>query len=86
MAALLGGDIFFTDFIAADGGESDGGEEVDFLDDPLELWFPIDGFEDSASGGRGEYVVGDALDFHFGSGETGKIAGDVEFDVAGHGG
>lgn len=71
--------------VAADVGEADAFEDVDAVDDPADLWFPVDGFKDTASGGRGDDVVGDALDLHFGSGEAGEIAGDVEFDAVGHG-
>ena len=43
-----------------------------------------DGRIGTAGGGRGDDVVGDALDFHFRSGETDEIARDVEFDAVGH--
>jgi len=58
---------------------------VDSVDDPSDLRFPIDGFED-ATGSRGsDDVVGDSLNLHFGAGKAGEIAGDVEFYGGGHG-
>ena len=51
------------------------------------IWgVPVDGFEDTPRGGRGDDVVGDALDLHFGAGEAGEVAGDMKFDAVGHGG
>ena len=50
-----------------------------------ELRFPVDGLKDATRGGWGDGVVGDTLDFHFRSSETGEVAGYVEFDAVGHG-
>ena len=41
-------------------------------------------FNDAAGGGWGHDVVGDALDFHFGTGKEGVIAGDFEEDAVFH--
>lgn len=71
---------FFADFVAADVGEADGVEDCDAVDDPTDLRFPVDGFENAAGGGRSDDVVGDALDLHFGTGEEGVVAGDFECD------
>lgn len=79
-----GGGGFGADFVAADVGEADGLEDVDPVDDPADLGFPVDGFEDAAGGGGGDDVVGDAFDLHFGAGEAGEVAGDVESDGGGH--
>ena len=75
---------FDADFVAPDVSEADGTENVDAVDDPADLRFPVDGFEDAARGGRCDDVVGDALDFHFRAGEAGEFAGKVEFDAVGH--
>ena len=71
----------FADFVAPDVGESDGVEDVYFIDDPADLRFPVNGFEDTTRGGWCNDVVGDALDLHFRAGEEGVIAGDLEVNV-----
>jgi hypothetical protein len=73
-----------ADFVAADVGKADGLEDVDAVNDPADLRFPVDGLEDATGGGWGDDVVGDALDLHFRSGEAGEVARDVEFDAVGH--
>src|SRR5690606_22436691 len=80
-----GGRHFAADFVATNGGEADGIEDVDAVDDPADLRFPVDRFENAASGGGRDDVVGDALGLHFGAGKAGEIAPDVELDTVGHG-
>lgn len=88
LAAHLGGGGFggfVGDFVAAHRGEADRGEDVDLVDVPAELGFPVNGFEDAAGGGGGDDVVADAFDFHLRTGEAGEVAAGVEFDSLGHG-
>ncbi len=75
---------FGSHFVAADIGEANGLENVKAVDDPADLGFPVDGFKDAAGGGRGDDIVAHALDLHFGPGEAGEIAGEMEFDAEGH--
>ncbi len=42
------------------------------------------GLKNAAGGRWSDDVVGDALDFHFGAGEEGVIAGDFEVDAVFH--
>ena len=73
-----------ADFVAADVGKTNGFEDVDAVDDPADLGFPINCLQNAAGGRWGDDIVGDALDLHFGPGEAGEVAGDVEFDAVGH--
>lgn len=73
---------FFTNLITPDVGEANGVEDVDFIDDPADLRFPIDGFEDATRGGWSDDIVGDAFDLHFGPREEGVIASDFEIDMS----
>jgi len=79
-----GGGGFFADLVAPDVGEADGVDDGDAVDEPSDLGFPVDGFEDATGGGGGDNVVGEALDLHFRAGEEGEFTGDVEFDGGGH--
>jgi len=47
---------------------------MDAVDDPADLRFPVDGFEDATGGGWGDDVVGDAFHLHFGAGEACEFA------------
>lgn len=77
---------FLADLVAANRGEVDGLDDVNCIDDPADLRFPVDGFEDAAGGGGGDDVIGDALGFHLRAGEAGEVAPDVKFDSVRHGG
>ena len=68
----LGG--LFADLVASDVGEPNGVENGDLVDDPAELGFPVDGFENAPGRGRGDDVVGDTFDFHLRAGEEGVVA------------
>lgn len=57
---------------------------MDAVDDPADLRFPVNGFEDATSCGGRDDVIADALDLHFRTGEAGEVAADVECDW--HGG
>jgi hypothetical protein len=57
---------------------------VNLLDDPLKLWFSVDGLEDAACSVRGDDVVGDTRYLHFRTGETGEVTGDIAFDATSH--
>lgn len=76
---------FDTDFVAPDVSEADGAEDVDAVDDPADLRFPVDGFENATGRRRSNDVVGDAFDFHFRAGKAGEFASEVEFNAVGHG-
>ena len=76
---------FGANFVAADVGKTDGLEDMNAVDDPADLRFPIDGLKNTAGGGWGDDVVGDALDLHFRPGEAGEVAFDMELDAEGHG-
>ena len=70
----------FANFVPPDVGEADGADDGDAVNKPTDLRFPVDGFKDAASGGRRDNIIGDALDFHFGTREEGVVAGDFESD------
>lgn len=59
-------------------------EDMNAINDPADLWFPVDGFRNASGCGWSDDVVGDALDLHFRSGEAGEVARNVEFDAVGH--
>lgn len=42
------------------------------------------GLKDTAVGGRGDYIVGDTFNLHFGTGEEDVVAGDCEYNRGFH--
>lgn len=68
-------------FVATDIGEADGLENVDAINNPTDLRFPVDGLQNAARSGRSDDVVGDALDLHFRPREAGVFAADVELNA-----
>ena len=61
------------------------GMNVDAVDDPADLGFPVNGLQNAARGRGGDHVVGDAVDLHLRPCKAGEIAADMEFDAVGHG-
>ena len=76
-----GGTGFRSHFVATDIGEADGLENVDAINNPTDLRFPVDGLQNAARSGRSDDVVGDALDLHFRPREAGVFAADVELNA-----
>jgi hypothetical protein len=59
--------------IATDGGTSDGLENLDPTDVPLDGWLPEDTLEDVACCRGRDDIITDTLDLELGSCETGKV-------------
>ncbi len=64
-------------FVAADVRETNRREHMNAVDDPANLRFPINGFEDSTRGGGCRHIIGDALRFHLGPGEERDVTPDA---------
>src|SRR5690625_1025302 len=75
---------FMSNLIAPNVRETDRGENMNAIDHPANLRFPVNRFENSASRRGCNYIVRDALGLHFWPRETGKFATDVKSDSVGH--
>jgi len=73
-----------ADFVATDVAEADGLEDMDAINDPADLRFPINCLKNATGGGWSDHIIGDSLDLHFWSGEAGEVAGDVQLYTVGH--
>src|SRR5665213_499197 len=67
-------------FVAAECKEPDGFLHRNAPDMPTKLWLEDDGFQKTSRGAGGDDGITHALNFHFGSGETGKFAPGSQMD------
>src|SRR5690606_30505893 len=79
-----GSRCFGSDFVATDVGKADRFEDMDAVDDPANLRFPVNRFQNTPRGAGSDDIVGDALDLHLGPGEAGEVAADAKLDAVGH--
>jgi hypothetical protein len=63
--------------IPTDGGASDGLENLDPTDVPLDSWLPEDALKDVACCRGSDDIVADTLDLELGASEAGKVTTDL---------
>src|ERR1035437_4990615 len=71
----------FDDFIAPEGNPATAFHDPDGINEIEHLRLPEDCFEDAACGGGRHHGITDALNFHLGAGETGKVAPGTEGNI-----
>src|SRR5690348_7279153 len=74
----------FSNFIPAEGSETNWLQNVQTVNHPANLRLPENGFQKTPCGRRSDHVVTHALHFHLGTRETGQIAPTVQSDPVGH--
>ena len=69
---------FFANLVAADVGKANRLEDSDAVNNPANLRLPVNSLKDATGGGRGDHIVGDTFDLHFGAGEESVVTEDFE--------
>src|SRR6266508_168217 len=75
---------FRVDLVASHICEANRIDDMNTIDHPTNLRFPINRFKNSARSGRCNHIVAHALDFHFGPTEKRVVAGDFENNSVRH--